>query len=411
MLETIIKNRFFLERHLAAPVLEEREEFLSYLRREGVSQHRLQTAAAALLQVIRSLRLTKMRDVRLREIQTLANDWKSRRGMKTMPVSYYPYFIRLAKRWFRFHARLKLPRPPAQPFGTKLDSYVRSLGEHGFSTDTIRGRTSRLREFLRWFSKDHRGLETVRLAHVDRFLEAQTRKGWSRGTLASAASALKSFFQYAEDRRWCSRGVALGIKGPSPPKYHPIWNGPTWRQVRQLLRGTCRSRPADIRARAAFYLIVMYGLRGSEVRRLLVTDLDWKAKTLDVSRSKRGGFQRFPLHRDVADSVLRYITKVRPACSCPQLFVTLHPPFRPIAANSLWALTSLRLRRLRINCYPDGPHSLRHACATRLLANGASLKEISDFLGHKRIQSAKIYAKCDMKSLRQVADFDLDGVL
>jgi len=89
-------------------------------------------------------------------------------------------------------------------------------------------------------------------------------------------------------------------------------NGPTWRQVRQLMRAL--ADPAG-RHSSTCGLLSHRHVWPTRQRssRLLVTDLDWKAKTLDVSRSKRGGFQRFPLHRDVADSVLRYITKVRPA--------------------------------------------------------------------------------------------------
>ncbi len=46
-----------------------------------------------------------------------------------------------------------------------------------------------------------------------------------------------------------------------------------------------------------------------------------------------------------------------------------------------------------------------------MLDQGASLREISAFLGHRRLQSVRIYARCNMKSLREVADFDLGGLL
>ena len=58
-----------------------------------------------------------------------------------------------------------------------------------------------------------------------------------------------------------------------------------------------------------------------------------------------------------------------------------------------------------------GPHALRHACAARLLADGLSLKEIGDQLGHMDPDTTRIYAKVDLVGLRQVADFELGGVL
>ena len=56
-------------------------------------------------------------------------------------------------------------------------------------------------------------------------------------------------------------------------------------------------------------------------------------------------------------------------------------------------------------------HSLRHACATHLLQEGLSLKEIGDLLGHRSAMSTGIYAKVDITMLRRVADFDLGGLL
>jgi site-specific recombinase XerD len=45
------------------------------------------------------------------------------------------------------------------------------------------------------------------------------------------------------------------------------------------------------------------------------------------------------------------------------------------------------------------------------LASGLSLKEIGDQLGHTDPDTTRIYAKVDFASLREVADFDLGGVL
>jgi integrase/recombinase XerD len=58
-----------------------------------------------------------------------------------------------------------------------------------------------------------------------------------------------------------------------------------------------------------------------------------------------------------------------------------------------------------------GPHSLRHACATRLLAEGLSMKEIGDHLGHRKTDTTRVYAKVNLAGLRQVANFNLGGLL
>lgn len=59
----------------------------------------------------------------------------------------------------------------------------------------------------------------------------------------------------------------------------------------------------------------------------------------------------------------------------------------------------------------QGPHSLRHACAAHLVSEGFSLKEIGDHLGHRSLSATQIYAKVDLPKLREVATFDLGGLL
>jgi integrase len=114
--------------------------------------------------------------------------------------------------------------------------------------------------------------------------------------------------------------------------------------------------------------------------------------------------------RSVGDAILRYLQEVRPRSPRRELFLSLKAPFHPVRL-SLWSIVGKRLRSLHLSLPHYGPHALRHACATRLLAAGLSLKEIGDQLGHTAPDSTRIYAKVDLVGLRQVADFDLGGVL
>jgi site-specific recombinase XerD len=77
----------------------------------------------------------------------------------------------------------------------------------------------------------------------------------------------------------------------------------------------------------------------------------------------------------------------------------------------MYNIVSQRLRRLGTPIAHHGPHTLRHACATHLLAEGLSLKQIGDQLGHQDPDTTRIYAKVDITGLRKVADVDLEGLL
>ena len=47
----------------------------------------------------------------------------------------------------------------------------------------------------------------------------------------------------------------------------------------------------------------------------------------------------------------------------------------------------------------------------KLLDAGFTLKQIADHLGHRSMDTTRIYAKIDLRGLRQVAEFDLGALL
>jgi len=264
--------------------------------------------------------------------------------------------------------------------------------------------------FLRWLSNRQGNLSSVSLNDVDAFLADKAETGSSRGTIATHCQALRTFFNYAGIRGWSAPRISRGIRSPSITKYDGVHKGPTWKEVRRLLQSTNGTKPATLRARAILSLCAIYALRSSEVARLRLSDFDWRDETLTVQRSKRGGVQQYPIQYEVGEAILRYLRNGRSPCSCRHVFVTLHPPYRPIGASSRWQITSRRIKQLGISSTQKGPHSLRHACATHLLSKGTSLKEIADFLGHRSPQSVGVYAKYDRRSLRKVAAIRLRGL-
>ena len=78
---------------------------------------------------------------------------------------------------------------------------------------------------------------------------------------------------------------------------------------------------------------------------------------------------------------------------------------------ALFQIVIKRWKLFNANLKPYGPHSLRHACATHLINEGVSLKEISDYLGHQNIDSTRIYTKVDLKKLRKVSEFNIGDLL
>jgi integrase/recombinase XerD len=169
-------------------------------------------------------------------------------------------------------------------------------------------------------------------------------------------------------------------------------------------------RPVDVRDRAILMLFAIYGLRRGEVGRLRLGDFDWDRELLSVVGSKTHRPRTYPLIRPVGEAVLRYLKEVRPRSSHRELFLTVLHPIRPLR-TSLYMIVGRRLRRLGVAVPHFGPHALRHSCAAHLLAQGMTLKEIGDHLGHRKPDTTRIYAKVDLDGLRRVAYFELGGLL
>jgi site-specific recombinase XerD len=415
MLETLLERRFSLNRQKNAPLLPERLAFLEHLQKQGTSRAALSGMSWQLLHVIELLTLETLRDVSVDEIREAARRWGEQQRSNPRARTYVrteSYFEYVAKKWLRFAGKLKSPPTPVTWFTDHLEDFARWMTEEqGLSPQSVRSYCWKASKFLTWVTARHTCLSCVRLQDLDEFLTLKGTDGWNRTSVSVAAQALRAFFRHAERRGWCKAGIAGAIQGPRRYVHEGLPEGPTWEEVQRLLHGIEGSSPSALRARAVLSLFAIYGLRSGEVSHLLLSDFDWSAETFLVTHSKRGGRQPYPLQHEVGEAILEYITKARPRTECRHMFVTLHAPYRSVTAASLWEMTSRRLKAAGISCRRSGPHSLRHACATHLLQEGVSLKEIGDLLGHRSAMSTAIYAKVDISMLRRVGDFDLGGLL
>jgi integrase/recombinase XerD len=121
-----------------------------------------------------------------------------------------------------------------------------------------------------------RSLHTVTVAHVDAFLAAHARRGWSRRSLRTLGGSLRSFFRYAGCQGWCRSDVAAGIELPRLYALEDVPRAPSVEEIGRLLEDAASSAdPVDIRDHAILSLLIHYGLRRGEVERLTLDDLDW----------------------------------------------------------------------------------------------------------------------------------------
>ena len=152
--------------------------------------------------------------------------------------------------------------------------------------------------------------------------------------------------------------------------------------------------------------------RSSRVSVVVVSDIPMNHRGTENTEVAQRKAQLYPLAPTVGEPILRYLKEARPPSSYREVFLTTQSPIQPLSRSGLWHIVGRRLRPLSSSSLTHhGPHSLRHACATHLLAQGLSLKEIGDHLGHRSPNTTRTYAKVDIVGLRQVANFELGGLL
>ena len=320
-------------------------------------------------------------------------------------------FIAVSRPWLRFLGWWR-ELIVFEPFQKQLDEYCHWMRDlRGLTERTIDTERRYVTEFLRWYAVKRRPLSQVRPIDVDRYLAEGGATRWCRISVRDVATSLRAFFRYGALRGWGPQHLPDSIQAPRVYAEETLPAGPDWIDVKRMMAATNTDRAKDLRDRPILMLFAIYGLRATEVARLQLENLDWERGLLHVTRVKRRGPQTYPLLPSLSEALIRYLKTVRRPSAHREIFLGLQSPFLPLGHGGLYSLVSRRLTALGVRTAHHGPHSLRHACAARLVAEGLSLKEIGDHLGHRSASATRIYAKVDLSGLRQVAAFDLGELL
>jgi site-specific recombinase XerD len=413
LIESISVNLHLQHRHLSAPLVKEREQYLTHLLKIGYDARRVRAIAGYLVHVVNIMELTCLPKVELIEIEEAAKRWAETTGPERIWTRKVPsprHFATTARQWFRFHGAL-ITQTSAGRFNAQLEEFKSVMKSRGLAPITIGSNLYCIGQFLRWASERHDDFSLLKLKDVDDYLAWNREAGLRPSTIAGHSYALREFFKVAEERDWCPHGISRRIAKPKIPACTDNPKGPSWADVRRVIRSVSGKTPSELRKRALFLLFSVYGLRVSEVVCLRLDDFDWRNETFCVHRAKRGGIQQFPIQFEVGEAILDYLRDGRPQCACRNVFLTLRLPYRPLGRSPIGRIVRKQMKRMEIQSEQYGPHSLRHMCATRLLKKGSSLQEIADFLGHRSTTCVSTYAKFDRRCLRKVADFSLARIL
>jgi integrase/recombinase XerD len=407
-----------LARQASAPLVYERSRYLTQCAAQGMAKSTLRGKARLLLSIAECLRLADRPDdkIGLPEIKTAATRWSrhDRRSLKAGRAKHsQQQFIAEASRWLIFLNRLHTPPRPERAFDEMLAEFRGFMrDDRGLSPITVEYRCRTVRPFLERLLAEERSLESVSVSDIDSLLtEKVNEEHYARISIRAYASSLRAFLRYAEFRGWCRAGIATSIMAPRVFRQKTLPSGRSWEVVQEILDATAGNHPTEIRDHALLLLFAMYGVRSGEVARLRLSDLDWERDRIVFTRSKGAGRHEFPLLSTVGAPIIRYLKEARPKSPRREIFLTTFAPIGPLSDGAIWFAVGRRLRERAPLLKHFGPHSLRHACATRLINQGLTLKEVGDHLGQRDPDATRIYAKVDLVRLREVATFDLGDLL
>ena len=417
MFEKLFLRPTTIAAYTEAPLVDDRQRYLSYCEDNGAKRNTLRQIASVQLNLVKILDLQINERVSIEQIEAAAKQWAkpgSPRKGRPACASATKAFIQQAVRWLRFVDRFDEPEIQRHSHAAEVDAFAKWMRhERGLAELTIESRCRVIDQFFDWLDECGVTLAAIEITNIDQALMQYTISGrYCRSTINLYAQTIRSFFRFVEPRGWCTAGLADSIIPLRVLPDQSIPRGLTREEeVVRFLATTEGERPSDRRDRAILMLLITYGLRAGEVSNLKLDDLNWQEDILRVRCSKSGRTRCHRLSRSVGQSIIRYLSEVRPKCSQRALFLTLIAPIGPIDRNVVGSLVARRMEKIGITGKSKGPHSLRHGAAQHLLDQGLSMKHIGDYLGHRSINTTAVYAKVDLNALREVAEVDLEGLI
>ena len=242
-------------------------------------------------------------------------------------------------------------------------------------------------------------LRSLKIEHVDAFRD-ECFTGFASATRRGYRIYLRGFLSYLyHERQVLAVDLAPLLTGrreygrAKPPKFlRPA-------EVQQLFASLDPSSASGIRTYALVHLAYSMGLRSIEISQLRLEDIGFSRQLMRVAARKGDNPLELPIPEHTLKAVAAYIIGARPKTQPRRIFLTLHPPYRPMTPNAVTFRISETMKKAGLKA---SAYWLRHTYAQNLLEAGASVFDIKEMLGHDKIESTKKYVCVHTQMMRQV---------
>jgi site-specific recombinase XerD len=298
------------------------------------------------------------------------------------------------------------PEPPIAPPGDpcpvrEFAQYLQQ--ERGLAEETIDDYVAAAREFvIECGAQDRTDFDFLQATDVTNFVQRKASRV-SPARAKHVVTGLRSFLRFLLQRGALHRDLAVCVPTVAAWSLSALPRFISPQEVQKVIDSCDCTRPGGLRDRALLLLLARLGLRGGEIIRLTLDDVEWESGVLTI-RGKNRTPAQLPLSVEVGEALAQYVQQARPRCASRRIFVRLLAPLGDFANQKMvCSVVKRALRRAGVTSERKGGHLFRHSLATQMVNSGASLAEIGDVLRHLRLRTTSIYAKVDLTSLRAVA--------
>ncbi|OSQ48983.1 site-specific tyrosine recombinase XerD [Marivita geojedonensis] len=282
--------------------------------------------------------------------------------------------------------------------------------ERGAATNTQLAYARDLADFIEWLSGRALSLTDAQRSDVEDYLIHCDAQGLAKSTRARRLSAIKQLYRFCFEEGFRADNPAVQISGPGRDKRLP--KTLSTEEVDRLLdAASVHGRtPAD-RTRNICLMQLLYatGMRVSELvslplssakgdpRMLLIRGKGGKERMVPLSPPARAALRDWLKTREAMEDAARTEGKPTSAFLFPSRGKSGH-----LTRHAFYVLIKDLAVEGGVSPSKVTPHTLRHAFATHLLANGADLRAIQTFLGHADVSTTEIYTHVLEERLKEL---------
>jgi len=295
-----------------------------------------------------------------------------------------------------------------------IEAYLKALKRRRYSARTIATYRYPLTLFASFSAAraaclraPHR--QVVRLQDVGRDDLAAWRldlveRGLADASLEVFLRAVRNLFNWMEAEGMLFDNPADALKTPKyERKLLPV---PSEVELRRLLAQPAVTTPVGIRDRALMEVGYCCALRREELARLTLRDPDFLQRSLRVL-GKGSRERMLPLGEEAFTWLRRYVDDARPALlgrnadAAALDILWISTDGKPFGGQGISVMLKKygRASKLSVNITP---HSLRRACATHMLRNGAHPVQIQMLLGHATMRHLAQYLRLTIREIREM---------